>query len=101
MSRSRSRACKRFKRLEASLCEAVTEARSADAKAAKSLPVTSGHGALWNVLKEIERSNLRVWQIVEAIQCSEDEIAMIMQVVAPDLAGMTPGSVFTRRKLAN
>jgi hypothetical protein len=98
MSRSRSRSRQRRRRLEAGLREAVAEAREADARAARGVPGTHGHGKLWQLLQDIERSGLCVWDVAKAIECSEDERAMIAQVVAPALAGMTRVSVIRLRE---
>ena len=102
MSRSRSRACQRRRRLEAGLREAVKRARTSDAAGANTPTETRENGALWKLLRDIERSNLCVWDVARAIQCTEDELAMIAQIVAPHLAAMTPGSVYDRQqKLAS
>lgn len=100
MSRSKSRARQRRQRLEAALREAVRTARTADTKASQSRHVTHEHGALWQLLRTIERSKQCVWDVVRVIRCTEDERAMIAQAVAPHLAGMTPGNIVRRRKLA-
>ncbi|HEY7327641.1 MAG TPA: hypothetical protein VH592_08380 [Gemmataceae bacterium] len=99
MSRTRSRARKRRRRLEDGLREAIHQARNADAKASQSLNVTPGHGALWQLLCDIERSGLCVWDVARAIRCTEEEKVMIAQAVAPSLAGMTPGNVLRRQQL--
>ena len=100
MSRSRSRETHRRRRLEDGLREAVHRARTADSKAAKTHPARHGHGELWQLLCDIERSGLCVWDVARAMRCSKDETAMIAQAVAPHLAGMIPGSVHRRHKLA-
>ena len=100
MSRSRSRQTFRRRRLEDGLREAIRRARNADAKAAKALPASPGHGELWRLLCDIERGGLCVWDVARAVHCTEDETAMIARAVAPRLAGMTPGSVLRRHKLA-
>ncbi len=100
MSRSRSRARQRRQRLVSGLREAVIQARNADAEAAQSPAVKPGNGELYRVLCDIERAGLFVWGVADAIHCTEDERAMIAQVVAPALAGMTPGNVLHRHKLA-
>jgi hypothetical protein len=92
-SRSSTRARKRRRRLLDRLREAVLKARDADAKAALAQPLTPGHGELWQLLCDIVRSNLCVWDVARAIHCTEDEVAMIAQALAPHLAGMTPASV--------
>lgn len=94
MSNSRSRACKRRKRLEAGLREAFIRARTIDADGVKTLTGRRDNGELWKLLRDIERSGLCVWKVARAIRCTEDELAMIAQAV---LAGMPPGSVFRRR----
>jgi hypothetical protein len=98
MSRSRSRERQRRQRLETALRESVVRARNADAEAVKVGPVTAGHGELWQLFLDIERSGVSVWEIARVMRCTEDEIAMITQVVAPRLAGMTAGSVLRRRE---
>jgi hypothetical protein len=55
---------------------------------------------LWELLRDIERSSLCVWDVARAIDCTEDELAMIAQVVAPHLANMTDVSVFRRHARA-
>jgi hypothetical protein len=100
MSRSRSRACKRRRRLEDGLREMVESARNADAKAARASAAPPGHGELWALLRRIEQSGLCVWDLARAIRCTDDEMAMIAQVVAPALAGMTHASVHWRHQRA-
>ena len=85
--------------MEDDLREVVRQARNADAKAAESYRVTPGHGALWRLLRDLIRSGRTVWSVARAIRCTEDEKAMIAQVVAPHLAGMTPGHVRKRHQL--
>jgi hypothetical protein len=87
MSRSRSRETHQRRRLEDRLREAVRRARKADAKAAQAHPAMPGHGELWQLLCDIERSGHCVWDVARAIRCTEDEKAMIAQAVAPHLAG--------------
>jgi hypothetical protein len=79
-----------------SLREAVMAARSADANPGSCEVVLRRKSELERLLREIERSDDCVWRIVKVIDCSEDERAMIAQIVAPALAGMTPGSVLNR-----
>jgi hypothetical protein len=98
MSRSRNRARRRGQRLEVGLREAITRARNADTLAVKASQLTAVHGELWQLLCDIERSGFRVWEVARAVRCSEDEMAMIAQVVAPALAGMSPASVLSRRE---
>ncbi len=98
MSRAMTRARRRSQRLTAGLREAVIRARAADGKAARAREATPGHGQLWRLLRDIEQAGLCVWNIAREIECTEDETAMIAQAVAPQLAGMTPGSVLARRR---
>ena len=88
MSRSRSRECKRRKRL-AALGEALIKARAVDAEEAKASSPKPGHGAFWQALRNIERSRDCVWRVVQGIDCDEDERAMSAQVVACPLAAMS------------
>jgi hypothetical protein len=98
MSRSRSRKCKCRRRLEAELREAFEKARHADANAARAGAAPPGHGELWAVLCKIVRSDFSVWEIARGAHCTDDENAMFAQAAAPELAGMTPGSVVRRRE---
>jgi hypothetical protein len=100
MPRSRTRARQRRQRLEADLREAVASARNADAKALETLPITPGGGEFWQLLRRIDRSDLCVWDIARAIHCTDDEMAMIAQAVAPHLTWKKPGSVLHGQKRA-
>ncbi len=100
MSRSRSRGRHRRQRMEAALREAIERARSADARGADSPSEKPDNGQLWELLVAIERSGLQVWDVARAIRCSEDELAMIAQVVAPHLVRTAPGTVTLRDRYA-
>jgi wyosine [tRNA(Phe)-imidazoG37] synthetase (radical SAM superfamily) len=56
------------------------------------------------LLRRLAESDLCVWAIARVASSNkpldEAEEAMIAQVVAPRLAGMTPGAVHLRRRLA-
>ena len=60
--------------------------------------------ALANLLRQVAESDLCVWTIARPAAgdkpLDEDERAMIAQIVAPPLAGMTPGTVHGRHKLS-
>jgi hypothetical protein len=91
MSRSKSRKCRRLRRLE----EAVAWAMETDAVAASRPHVTPGDGELARLLRDIEGSGRRVWEVAEVLgtMTAEERAmihAMIAQVVAPRLAGMAP-----------
>lgn len=87
MSRSRTRAAKRCRRLKNALREAIRKARNADANAARMPFVKPGDGELARLLRNIERSDICVWYVARIIRCTEEEKAMIAKIVAPDLAG--------------
>jgi isochorismate hydrolase len=87
MSRSRSRKAKRFRRLKDTLRDAVRRARTADKKAAEKPFVKPGDGELAKLLRNIHRSDVRVWYVARVIRCTEEERAMIAKIVAPHLAG--------------
>lgn len=117
MSRAQTRARKRRRRMEndlrevvrtapraeSDLHEAVHRARRVDDKAALTNRVMHhprpGHGALYRLLRDLDRTDQRLWALADAIGCTEEEKAMIAQIVAPDLAGMTPGNVLHRHQL--
>lgn len=103
MSRAETSARKRRQRMENDLREVVRQARNADAKSVRAnrfKPYPQpGHGALWRLLRDLERSHQRLWPLADAIGCTEEEKAMIAQVIAPHLAGMTPGNVLHRHQL--
>jgi hypothetical protein len=84
----------------AGLREAVLHARAADARDARAPNPSPGDGAFGQLLRDVERAGLPVFLVARAVVCSEYEVAMIMQVAAPPLAGMTPGNVLRRHKLA-
>ncbi len=107
MSRSRNRACKRRRRLKNEIREVLRQAREygermaiRQAQAARSqrlLPKPRfDNGPLYCLLRDLERSGVCVWRLAKDIDCNEDEMAMIAQVVAPHLAGMTPGNILRR-----
>lgn len=100
MSRTINRARQRRRRLEESLREAIIRARDADARAAQEHVPTPGNGEFWRLLKELDRRDLRLWDVAGAVACTDEEKAMIAQAVDPYLAGLTPGSVFHRRDRA-
>jgi len=103
MPRAKQRARDR-RRFEDRLREAVRAAQSADAEGAayalRAASPRADNGELWRLLRDIASSGRCVWDVTRAVGCTDDEIAMIAQAVAPRLAGMTPGSVFRRHKLA-
>ena len=74
-------------------------------KAALSSRSTHGQGALERLLRDLERSDELVWSVALTIGFTEEEMdmlkAMIAQVVADHLAGMTPGNVRKRREHAD
>jgi hypothetical protein len=90
MSGARTRARKRRARFEKIRAEFV-ETRS-------------NPGAFEKLLRHIAESNQCVWTVARSvatdIPLDDAECAMIAQVVAPHLAGMTPGSVFRRQERA-
>jgi hypothetical protein len=88
MSRSRTRARNRRARHEAILAEFESTRENAEAFSA--------------MVRRLAESDIPVWAIArQASQpLDEAENAMIAQVVAPHLAGMTPGSVHRRHKFA-
>lgn len=98
MSRSASRERKRRKRLEALLLQAIARARGADAKTGDTAFAAS-NDRLLQTLRELDRADVCLWDMARAIGCTEEENAMIAQIVAPKLAGMTPGSVLRRSVL--
>jgi hypothetical protein len=56
------------------------------------------------MLRRLADSDLCVWRIAEFATTDnpldEEERAMIAQIVSPNLAGMTPGTVHKRHKRA-
>jgi hypothetical protein len=90
MPRSRTRARNRRARLEK--VRTVFEEKRRDPE------------ALADLLRQLAESDLCVWAIARpaagAKPLDEGERAMIAQVVAPRLAGMTPGAVHLRHKLS-
>jgi hypothetical protein len=90
MPRSRTRARKRRALLENVRAEFEEKRRDPEALAA--------------LVRRLAESDLCVWAIARPaasnMPLDEAERAMIAQVVAPRLAGMTPGSVHRRRKLS-
>jgi hypothetical protein len=101
MSRTETRARQRRRRIEQGLQEAVIAARTADAQAAQDPALTPGHGALWRLLQDVNRSDLRVWDLVRMLPLTEEERQMIAQAVNPQLAGLTPGNIHHRHKLGD
>jgi predicted sugar kinase len=96
MSNTRHRQRHRRRRLGDELLREVQQARAADTAsraeiALQRVPgvIEPDHGQLWRVLKKIEHSGECVWRIVEAIDCDDDEKAMIAQAVNASLAGMS------------
>ena len=61
--------------------------------------------AFAQLLRRLADSDLSVWAIARSAATEKPlddaEAAMIAQVVAPHLAGMTPGSVYRRHQLAS
>ena len=97
MPRTRSRASRLRRRIVASLREVIRKARNdANAPRRRQAP-PQDNGALWQLLRDINRSPLCVWDVARDVKCTEEERAMIAQVVAPHLAGMTPRDVLKRR----
>ncbi|HYT93288.1 MAG TPA: hypothetical protein VEL76_31505 [Gemmataceae bacterium] len=95
MSRSRTRARKRRALREEILAEFARTRENPE--------------ALEAMLRRLADSDIHIWAIVRPNKAEvrrgfkpldEAENAMIAQVVAPHLAGMTPGSVHRRHKLA-
>jgi hypothetical protein len=91
MSRARSRARRRRARFESVRAE-FQEKRSNPGAFAKLLQrIADSDQCLWAVARSAARDN----------PLDDEEQAMVTQAVAPDLAAMTPGSVYARRELAN
>jgi hypothetical protein len=90
MPRSRTRARKRRALLENVRAEFEEKRRDPEALAA--------------LLRRLAESDLCVWAIARPaasnMPLDEAERAMIAQVVAPRLAGMTPGSIHRRHELS-
>jgi hypothetical protein len=88
MSWSRTRARKRRARLEKVRAEFQEKRQDP--------------GALEDLLREHAESSLRLWDVARPAAgdkpLDDAERAMIAQVVAPRLAGMTPGSVRRRQR---
>jgi hypothetical protein len=61
--------------------------------------------AFVQLLRRIADSDLSVWTIARSASrekpLDDDEVGLICQIVAPHLAGMTPGSVYHRHRLAS
>ena len=61
--------------------------------------------AFASLLRRLAASDLSVWAIARSAATEKPlddaEVAMIAQIVAPHLAGMTPGSVYRRHQLAS
>jgi hypothetical protein len=86
------------------LLKQILHAKNTDARAVRSAHVAihprPGHGALYRLLCDLDRSDQRLWPLAETIGCTPEETAIIAQIVAPQLAGMTPGNILRRHKLA-
>jgi hypothetical protein len=56
--------------------------------------------AFWATLIRLERADIPLWELalLSPKPLKESEAVMLAQVVAPPLAGMTPGSVHDRHK---
>lgn len=91
MSRGRSRARRRLARIEKAHTE-FAETRSKPE-------------AFVQLLRRLADSDLSVWAIARSAArdkpLDDAEAAMIAQIVAPHLAGMTPGNVHCRHQLAS
>jgi hypothetical protein len=91
MSRGRSRARRRLARIEKVRAE-FEETRS-------------NPEAFAQLLRRLADSDQSVWAIARSATpekpLDDAEVAMIAQIVAPHLAGMTPGSVYRRHQLAS
>jgi hypothetical protein len=96
VSRSRSRAAKRFRRYQDALRYAVRYARNAEASASRMRFLKPAAAALEKLLRDIDRSDICVWDVARAIQCTEEEEAMIAKIVAPHLDRKTQNHVFSR-----
>ena len=90
MSRSRTRARNRRARLEKLGAEFEENRQDPEAFAALLRRLASSNDCVWG----IARNAARVKPLDEA------ERAMIAQLVAPRLAGMTPGSVYRRHEFS-
>ena len=82
MPRSRTRARQRRQRREADLREAVASARNADAKALETLPITPGGASFGSCCAGSTAPTFASGTSARAIQCTDDEMAMIAQAVA-------------------
>jgi len=91
MSRGRTRARRRRARIEKARAEFVQTRSNLEAFA--------------QLLRRLAASDLSVWAIARSATpekpLDDAEAAMIAQIVAPHLAGMTPGSIFRRHQLAS
>lgn len=61
--------------------------------------------AFAELLRRLAASDLSVWAVARSASTEKPlddaEMAMVAQIVAPHLAGMTPGSVYRRHQLAS
>ncbi len=61
--------------------------------------------AFEQLLRRLADSDLSVWAIARSAAAEkpldDEEAAIIAQIVAPHLAGMTPGSIYRRHQLAS
>ncbi len=91
MPRGRTRARQRRARIEKVRSE-FQEARS-------------NPKAFEQLLRQLADSDLRVWEIAQSAAAEkpldDEEAAMIAQIVAPRLAGMTSGCVYRRHQMAS
>jgi hypothetical protein len=101
MSTSRSRKAKRFQRFQEALRQGIRHARNAANKAVRRRLVKPAYAALEKLLRDIERSDICVWAVARAIQCTEEEEAMIAKIVAPHLGRMTQAHVLSRLPLTD
>lgn len=100
MSRTLSRKRKRLTRREIELRDAVIKARMDDVEAAKTLPLTTVNGALWQLLRDIDSADLCIWDVARVVHCTEDERFMLAQAVDKYLSGSTAGSARRRHERA-
>ncbi|HEY7314606.1 MAG TPA: hypothetical protein VH643_34980 [Gemmataceae bacterium] len=61
--------------------------------------------AFEQLLRRLAASDQSVWAIARSVgtekPLDDAEMAMVAQIVAPHLAGMTPGSIYRRHQLAS
>ena len=103
MPRAKSRARNDAASPEDGSRQAVRTAQSADAKGAARAECTgtphAGNGEMWRLLRDIEAKD-PAYGRCPSRGVFRGRTAMIAQAVAPQLAGMTPGNVLDRHKLA-